>query len=224
MACKLYVFDAYGTLFDVHAAVGRHAQAIGPQAERLSELWRSKQLEYCFVRSLMGVYRDFADITRDALLHAAARCGGLDGALIERLLAAYEILDAYPDVRPNLEALKARGAKLAILSNGTPKMLASALAAAALEDVFDDVLSVDALGVYKTAPQVYQLAASRFGLAPGEISFQSSNRWDIAGAARFGFRTVWINRTRQPDEYADLPPAYTIAGLDELQALADDAC
>jgi 2-haloacid dehalogenase len=223
MPCKLYVFDAYGTLFDVHAAVARHAQAIGPQAERLSELWRSKQLEYCFVRSLMGAYRDFEALTRDSLLYAAARCGGLDAAMIERLLAAYEVLDAYPDVRPALNALKARGARLAILSNGTPKMLASALAAASLEDSFDDVLSVDALGLYKTAPAVYQLAASRFGLAPQEISFQSSNRWDIAGAARFGFRTVWVNRTRMPDEYADLLPTYTIAGLDELPSLDDDA-
>lgn len=221
MACKLYAFDAYGTLFDVHAAVAAHAQVIGPQAERLSELWRSKQLEYCFVRSLMGAYRDFESLTRDALLYAAARCGGLDPALIERLLAAYESLDAYPDVRPALEALKARGAKLAILSNGTPRMLASALAAGSLEDMFDDVLSVDALGIYKTAPAVYQLAASRFGLAPGEISFQSSNRWDIAGAARFGFRTIWVNRTGQPDEYADLPPAHMIAGLDEMNSLPD---
>lgn len=223
MACKLYVFDAYGTLFDVHAAVGRHAQAIGPQAERLSELWRSKQLEYCFVRSLMGAWRDFESLTRDALFYAAARCGGLDAALIERLLGAYETLDAYPDVRPALDALKARGAKLAILSNGTPKMLASALAAASLEDLFDDVLSVDEIGTYKTAPQVYQLAASRFGLAPGEISFQSSNRWDIAGAARFGFRAVWVNRTNMPDEYADLPPAHIIAGLDEIESLPEDA-
>lgn len=215
------VFDAYGTLFDVHAAVARHAQEIGPQAERLSELWRVKQLEYCWVRSLAGAYRDFAELTRDALFYAAARCGGLNPALLGRLLAAYETLDAYPDARPALAALKAKGAALAILSNGSPAMLGRAVEAAGLSDLLDATISVDEIGVYKTAPQVYALATARFGVAPDEVSFQSSNRWDIAGAARFGFRTVWVNRTGLPDEYRDLPPDRIVRGLDELAAVPD---
>jgi len=218
---RLYAFDAYGTLFDVHSAVARHAQEIGPQAERLSELWRAKQLEYCWVRSLAGAYRDFAELTRDALFFAAARCGGLSPALLGRLLAAYEALDAFADVRPALVALKARGAALAILSNGSPAMLARAVEAAGLADLLDATISVDEIGLYKTAPQVYALAGARFGLQPAEVSFQSSNRWDIAGAARFGFRTVWVNRTGAPDEYRDLPPDRIVGGLDELAAVPD---
>ena len=221
MQARLYAFDAYGTLFDVHSAVARHAQEIGPQAERLSELWRAKQLEYCWVRSLAGAYRDFAELTRDALFFAAARCGGLSPALLGRLLAAYEALDAFADVRPALVALKARGAALAILSNGSPAMLARAVEAAGLADLLDATISVDEIGLYKTAPQVYALAGARFGLQPAEVSFQSSNRWDIAGAARFGFRTVWVNRTGAPDEYRDLPPDRIVGGLDELAAVPD---
>ncbi|MDB5568842.1 MAG: haloacid dehalogenase [Hyphomicrobiales bacterium] len=219
MSYDLYAFDAYGTLFDVHAAVARHADAIGPDAQRLSDLWRAKQLEYTWVRSLAGAYRDFAQVTRDALLFAAARCGGLAPDLIERLLAAYETLDAYADARPALAALRASGAKVAILSNGSPAMLEAAVAAANLGDVLDAVISVDPLRLYKTAPEAYGLAVQRFGVAPARVSFQSSNRWDIAGAARFGFRPVWINRTGQPDEYADLPPAHVLRGLHELPSL-----
>ena len=219
MNYDLYAFDAYGTLFDVHAAVARHAEAVGPQAARLSELWRTKQLEYTWVRALAGAYRDFAELTREALHFAAARCGGLSPELIERLLRAYEALDAYADAKPALQARRARGAKVAILSNGTPAMLASAVNAAGLGDALDAVISVDPLRLYKTAPAAYELATQRFGLAPARVSFQSSNRWDIAGAAHFGFRPVWINRTGQPDEYADLPPAHVLSGLDQLPSL-----
>jgi 2-haloacid dehalogenase len=219
MTHDLYAFDAYGTLFDVHAAVARHADAIGPQAARLSDLWRAKQLEYTWVRSLAGAYRDFAQVTREALHFAAARCDGLSPELIEELLRAYQTLDAYADARPALQALRARGAKVAILSNGTPAMLDAAVNAADLADVLDAVISVDPLRVYKTAPAAYALATQRFGLAPARVSFQSSNRWDIAGAARFGFRPVWINRTSQPDEYADLAPTHVLSGLDQLPTL-----
>ena len=222
MTFAVYVFDAYGTLFDVHAAVARHAAEAGPQAGRLSELWRTKQLEYTWVRSLAGApYRDFRALTAQALDFAGAATGGLARGLREKLLAAYDALAPYPDARGALEALKAQGARLAILSNGSPEMLARAVDAAGFGDLFDAVLSVDALRVFKTAPQVYALATERFGVSPAEVSFQSSNRWDIAGASLFGFRTVWINRASQPDEYADLPPARVVRGLDELLRLND---
>lgn len=222
MTFAVYVFDAYGTLFDVHAAVARHAAEAGPQAARLSELWRTKQLEYTWVRSLAGApYVDFRELTAQALDFAGAATGGLAPALRARLLAAYNALDPYPDARPALEALKARGAKLAILSNGSPKMLASAVGAAGFGELFDAVLSIDGLRIYKTAPAVYALATERFGVSAREVSFQSSNRWDIAGASLFGFRAVWVNRAGQSDEYADLPPARVVRGLDELPRLDD---
>ena len=223
MAMPVYVFDAYGTLFDVHAAVARHAGEIGPLAARLSELWRTKQLEYTWVRSLAGApYFDFRELTAQALDTAAAlSTGTLAPALRAQLLGAYDRLDAYPDARPALEALKASGAKLAILSNGSPDMLASAVGAAGFEGLFDAVLSVDARKIFKTAPNVYSLATEQFGVAPAAISFQSSNRWDVAAATLAGFRAVWINRGGLPDEYPDMPPALVLRGLDELPRLPD---
>lgn len=216
MTLPLYVFDAYGTLFDVHSAVARHKALVGAQAERLSELWRMKQLEYTWTRSLMGAYRDFDALTAEALDFAAARCGGLSPEAREKLLAAYETLDAFADAVPALKMLRERGAKTVILSNGTARALVRATASAGLQDLLDDSLSADALGRYKTAPEVYELVGARYGVTPDQVSFQSSNRWDVAGAARFGFRAIWINRAGAPDEYRDLPPARVIASLAEL--------
>ena len=217
---QLYVFDAYGTLFDVHSAVARHRTEIGPLADRLSELWRGKQLEYTWVRTLIGgVYRDFRDLTGQALDHSAARCGlTLSPALRARLMAAYETLDAFGDVVPCLQALRAAGARTAILSNGTPGMLTSALASAGITDLMDASLSIDGLRRYKTVPEVYALVTDHFGVEPAAVSFQSSNRWDVAGAQRFGFHAVWINRTGQPEEYLDMPPARVLPSLDGLAA------
>jgi 2-haloacid dehalogenase len=219
MTLPLYVFDAYGTLFDVHSAVGRHRDLVGPQAERLSELWRSKQLEYTWTRTLMGAYRDFDALTAEALDFAAARCGGISDEARKILLDAYEILDAFPDAAPALTSLRARGAKTVILSNGTPRALARAIASSGLGDLLDESLSADTLGRYKTAPEVYELVGARYGVAPDQVSFQSSNRWDVAGAARFGFRAIWVNRAGAPDEYADLAPARILSSLAELESV-----
>jgi 2-haloacid dehalogenase len=216
MPHPVYVFDAYGTLLDVHSAVARHRAAIGPKADLLSELWRTKQLEYSWVRSLAGAYRDFWACTQDALDVAAASAGGLDAAMRDTLLSAYRALDAYPDVIPTLAALRARGVKTAILSNGTQDMLAAAVDSAGLGGLLDAVLSVDAAGVFKTDPRTYALVEARFGCPRSAVSFQSSNRWDVAGATKFGFRTVWINRTGKPDEYRDLPPEHVVSSLSEL--------
>lgn len=213
------VFDAYGTLFDVHAAVRRHAAAIGPDHAAFSALWRAKQLEYSWVRSLIGRYRDFQALTEDALDHALAQFPAVDRGLRAPLLDAYRRLDAYPEVAEVLTGLRARGIGTAILSNGSPDMLESAVQSAGLAAHFDAILSVDAIRIYKTAPDPYRMVEQRFGVAPAAVSFQSSNRWDIAGARHFGFRTVWINRTGQPDEYADLPPDAVIASLSELPDL-----
>lgn len=217
-APSVFAFDAYGTLFDVHAAVRRHSAAIGPGADRFSEVWRSKQLEYAWVRTLAGRHRDFWSLTEDALDFALAAFPGIDANLREPLLDAYRQLDCYPEVPAALQALRAHGKRLAILSNGTPEMLESAVAHAGLEGSFDAVLSVESVGAYKTDPRVYATLLETFAVAESAISFQSSNRWDIAGATAFGLRSVWINRSRVPDEYRDLPPA---AVLSSLQGLLD---
>jgi len=213
-----YVFDAYGTLFDVHAAVRRHAATIGPDGQLLSEIWRAKQLEYSWVRTLMGAYADFWQLTEQALDFAFSRVPSADRRLRSALLDAYMRLDCYPEVPSVLKALKAAGAKLAILSNGTPQMLDAAVRSAALDTVLDEVFSVDAVRRFKTDPSVYEMVTNAWRLYPEAISFQSSNRWDVAGATRAGFRTVWINRAGLPDEYGDLPPALILPSLEGLIA------
>jgi 2-haloacid dehalogenase len=219
MRHSAYVFDAYGTLFDVHAAVRRHAAAIGPEGQLLSEIWRAKQLEYSWVRTLMGSYRDFWQLTEQALDFAFAKVPSADRSLRQTLLDAYWRLDCYPEVPAVLKALKADGARLAILSNGSPAMLAAAVKSAGLDLVLDHVYSVDEIRRFKTDPAVYDMVTTSLRLYPSAVSFQSSNRWDVAGAAKFGFRTVWINRTGQPDEYLDHPPAVILPSLEGLPTL-----
>lgn len=201
----VYVFDAYGTLFDVHSAAARAKDDIGPAWERLSEIWRAKQLEYTWIHAATGRHATFAELTEQSLDYAIARVGGVPSGVRGRLLAAYRELDAYPEVRPVLQALAARGARLAILSNGDPDMLASAVAAAGLDGLFAAVISVAEAGIYKPAGRVYAHACQRLSAAPGALSFQSSNRWDIAGAKVAGLRTIWINRAGLPDEYPAMP-------------------
>lgn len=211
-----YVFDAYGTLFDVHAAVRKQAGRVGPDAQRLSEIWRAKQLEYSWVRTLMGAYQDFWSLTEQSLDFAMAAVDLRDAALRSDLLAAYWTLDCYPEVPHVLKALKASGARLAILSNGSPAMLEAAVKSAALENVIDALFSVDPVKRFKTDPSVYDLVTTNWRLYPSAVSFQSSNRWDVAGAGKFGFRTVWINRAAQPDEYRDHPPELILPSLEGL--------
>lgn len=211
-----YIFDAYGTLFDVHAAVRRHAADIGPDGQLLSEIWRAKQLEYSWVRTLMGAYADFWQLTEQALDFAFRKVPSVDPALRSKLLDAYWHLDCYPEVPAVLRALKDNGARLAILSNGSPEMLDAAVRSAALDMILDEVFSVDAVHRFKTDQSVYDLAASSWRLYPDSVSFQSSNRWDVAGAAKYGFRTVWINRNGHPDEYSDYPPHLILPTLEGL--------
>jgi 2-haloacid dehalogenase len=211
-----YVFDAYGTLFDVHAAVRKHASDIGPDGRKLSELWRNKQLEYSWVRTLMGAHLDFWTLTEQALDYALAATPSVNPAHRQSLLDAYWKLDCYPEVPQVLKALKASGARLAILSNGSKAMLDSAVKNAALDTVLDNVFSVDDVGVFKTNPAVYDMVTTSYRLYPDAVSFQSSNRWDVAGAQKFGFRTVWINRAGNPDEYADFSPQAVLPDLSQL--------
>jgi 2-haloacid dehalogenase len=216
---NVYVFDAYGTLFDVHAAIARHRAAAGPDADRFSEIWRLKQLEYAWTFTLAGHYSDFWTLTERALDYAFDRVPTVSRALRRKLLDAYLTLDAFTDARAALTELKTRGRRIAILSNGTPHMLETAVQASGIAPLCDAVLSVDEVRMYKPRPEVYALVTDRFGVKPGEVAFVSSNRWDIMGAASFGFRAVWINRAQMPQEYSHQPPIHTVPDLSALPSL-----
>ncbi|WP_233886359.1 haloacid dehalogenase type II [Paraburkholderia flagellata] len=214
------IFDAYGTLLDVHSAVMRNAEATGEHAEALSTLWRLRQLEYSWTRTLMGKYVDFWQITVDAL-DFALKTYQLEtqGGLKERLLDAYLELGAYHDAAETLKSLRDRGYVTAILSNGNDAMLQGALKAGNLTDCLDACLSVDELKIYKPDPRVYQFACDRLSVTPGEVCFVSSNAWDLAGAGAFGFNTVRINRQSAPLEYDFSPLKHQVKALSELPAL-----
>lgn len=219
MTIKACVFDAYGTLFDVHAATRHHAAELGPQSGEISLVWRNKQLQYTWLRSLMGRYVDFWQITADALDYALDEHGVDAPETRQKLLDAYLQLDTYEEVNAVLTELKGMGLKRAILSNGSPHMLESVVNAAGLDDLLDEVLSVDGLGVFKPDPRVYQLAVDGLGVAADEIIFQSSNAWDAVGAASFGFQVAWVNRFSQPAERLDHQPQHEITDLTALPPL-----
>ncbi len=214
-AVKACVFDAYGTLFDVHAPAAALASELGALGDAISAEWRAKQLEYTWLRSLMGRYVDFAQVTADALDYVLA-AHGLGGSPVrERLLSLYTSLEPYPDAAACLEALKAAGARTGILSNGSPSMLAAAVTSAKLGTLVDYVLSVDTVRIYKPSPEVYKLAPNAFGLEPAQIAFVSANGWDCAGAAAYGFRVIHVNRLNQADERLGVSPEAHVASLTE---------
>ncbi len=215
---RAVVFDAYGTLLDVHSAMERHAAALGSDWPAISRTWRAKQLEYSWVRTLAGQHRDFAWLTREALAYAAALHGVRDPGLLEQVEQAYRSLTVYPDVLPVLEQLRGKGVARAVLSNGETAMLAEGIRNAGLTDFLEAVISVEEVGVFKPDARVYELATKRFGFQPDEMAFVSSNAWDAFGAHRFGFQVFWVNRKRQPEEY-DLGNLVTI--LPGLAALPD---
>ena len=216
----IFVFDAYGTLFDVHAAMARFRAQAGPEAERMSEIWRTKQLEYTWTLTLAGHYTDFWTLTERALDFSLARVPSVPKALKPQLLEAYFKLDAFPDARAALRALKAKGHKTGILSNGSPNMLKGAVDGAGIGADLDAVLSVDPLKMFKPRPEVYALVTDRYKCKPADVTFVSSNRWDVMAGASVGFRGLWVNRSKMPDEYPDFPPAQTLNDLNSLAALA----
>lgn len=214
------VFDAYGTLFDVAAAAAHCRDDLGDKADNLSAIWRTKQLEYTWLRSLMGEYVDFWQVTSDGLDYALETLG-LDGdtALREKLQSLYMKLDCYPEVPDMLKALNGGGLKCAILSNGSPKMLESAVSNAGISDLLVDSYSVDSLGIYKPTPKVYQMAVDGLNVSKERICFMSSNAWDASAAANFGFRVVWVNRFGQKEERLPGKPEHEITTLADLPGL-----
>ena len=214
-ASAYFVFDAFGTLFDVHSAVREHGAALGAVSGRLSEIWRAKQLEYTWINAGLNRHVSFRELTRQALLYALTVCE-LDETIAPRLLAAYESLQPYLEVPDVLRQLKIQGARLAILSNGDPDMLEEIARNAGLNGMFDALISVEAAGTFKPDPRVYALATQAFGVSAGDITFLSSNRWDIAGAKAFGFKCIWVNRSGAPDEYPELSADEVISNLSAL--------
>jgi 2-haloacid dehalogenase len=214
------VFDAYGTLFNVATPVEKLAGEIGDKANELGLLWRRKQLEYTWLRSLMGVHADFWHVTRDALDFALKQLAIEESGLADELMTLYLKLDAYPDALTGLEAIKKKGKRTAILSNGSPSMLDAIVRHAGADKLLDQVLSVEEVGIYKPSRRVYRLAMQKFTIqdAPS-ICFVSANTWDAQAAAQFGFQVVRIARTPTIDDNIPGKPARIIASLTELAEL-----
>lgn len=219
------IFDAYGTLFDVAAAAREAASEPGRDAlaerwPQLAEAWRLKQLQYTWLRAITGAHTDFWQVTQEGLDWALERTS-LDGDadLRERLLQLYWELSAYPEVPAMLHALKAKGMNTAILSNGSPDMLNGAVASAGIADVLDDVLSVESVAIFKPAPAVYDLVGQRFNCARDEVLFVSSNGWDAAGAAGYGFATAWVNRAGEPMDRLPWAPQHVLSDLTTIPDL-----
>jgi 2-haloacid dehalogenase len=216
---KACVFDAYGTLFDFASAAAACRDALGDKTTSLTTLWRDKQLQYTWLRSLQGLHTDFWQVTGDALDYTLETLGLTDPALRERLMQLYRTLDCFPEVPEVLRRLKSEGYATAILSNGSPSMLADAVAKAGIGGFLDHVISVEDAGVFKTHPATYRLALDRLGVPASAISFQSSNAWDAHAASAFGMRVVWCNRYGQRRERLPGAPDREITSLAELPAL-----
>jgi 2-haloacid dehalogenase len=217
------VFDAYGTLFDFASAAKSCRDMLGDGVDRLTALWRDKQLQYTWLRALQGRHADFWQVTGDALDFAMETLAIDKPGLRDRLMGLYLTLDAFPEVPDVLERLKKADLRTAILSNGSPKMLDAVVRAAGLTSLLDAVLSVEELGVYKPHPKVYQLAVERLGIRAGAIAFQSSNAWDAYAASAFGMQVVWCNRYGQRPERLPGAPDRTVRSLAELPALVGAA-
>ena len=215
---EVCVFDAYGTLFDVNSVSEGAQDALGERWMALSELWRSKQLQYTWLRGLAGHHADFWEVTGDALDFALTTLRIEQPGLHQRLMQLYLGIAAYPEVPATLRKLKEAGMKLAILSNGTPAMLNAAITNAGLSTAFDAVLSVESAGVFKPHPAVYGLVSDHFAVTPEQVCFLSSNGWDAFSAKAFGFKVLWCNRFGQLPERIPEVPDGELGELSELPA------
>ena len=216
---KACVFDAYGTLFDFASAAKACRDVLGDGIDKLTALWRDKQLQYTWLRALQGRHVDFWQVTSDALEFALETSAIDKPGLRDRLMNLYLTLDAFPEVPDTLERLKKAGLRTAILSNGSPKMLDAAVKAAEIDALVDEVLSVETVGVYKPHPKVYQLAVDRFGIPAAAIAYQSSNAWDAYAASAYGMQVVWCNRYGQQPERLPGKPDRSVRSLAELPRL-----
>ena len=218
---KAFVFDAYGTLFDVFSVQGLCEALFPGHGKQLAEVWRKKQLEYSWLRSLMGRYRDFWAVTEDALLYCAKSLNlEITARERARLMDSYLHLTTFPDVKPGLEELKQIGLRLAILSNGEPKMLRAAVDSAGLSPLIDRILSVDSVKVFKPSSLVYDQVPSELKIDKREIGFVSSNNWDVHGAGAAGLMTFWIQRSRfETPEELGYSPSHVVNAVTDLSRL-----
>lgn len=212
---KVCVFDAYGTLFDFNSAVNKYKKRLGPNYEEFSKIWRSKQLEYSFLREIMNSYKDFFEVTKDALNYTMEIFNIVDKQLEEDLMETYLKLDSYEEVSEFMKLLKEKAVKKVILSNGSKDMLNSAIKSAKLEKEIDEAISVEEIGAFKPNKKVYEIIINKYKVSKEEVVFFSSNGWDIAGATNYGFKTIWINRNNLPVEKLDNKPTAIVSSLKE---------
>ena len=215
MKTKVIVFDAYGTLFDVNSAAEKCKDKIGAKWETFANFWRTTQLEYTWLRSLMKRHKNFWDITEDSL-DKSMKLFNINKNMKNELLSLYKILSPYPEVRGVLEDLKKKNFKLAILSNGTPDLLNELVENNKLNNLFDDLFSIEEVKIYKPDPSVYELPVKKYKIKSGEITFLSANTWDVSGGGNFGYNSIWVNRNNSVFDKLDFQPKNEINNLTHL--------
>ena len=215
---KAIIFDAYGTLFDVNSAAEMCKNKIGDKWENFSNYWRMTQLEYTFLRTLMDRYKDFWQITEDSL-DKSMKVYKIDNSLKKELLNLYKKLSVFPEVKQTLIKLKEKKLKLAILSNGTPTLLNGLVDSNNLNDLFDDIFSIDEVKVYKPSPKVYEIPIKKYKIKKNEVAFLSANTWDVSGGGNYGYNPVWVNRNKNIFDNLDFKPSYEIESLKGLERI-----
>ena len=212
---KAIIFDAYGTLFDVNSAAEKCKDKIGDKWEPFANFWRTTQLEYTWLRSLMGRHKDFWQITEDSL-DKSMKAFNLDPSMKNELLNLYKILSPYKEVPETLKALKEKKFKLAILSNGTPSLLNELVKSNNLDNLFDDLFSIEQVGIYKPSSKVYDIPIKKYQIEKNEIAFLSANTWDVSGGGNYGYQSIWVNRNNNIFDNLDYKPSHEIKDLTEL--------
>ncbi len=215
---KAIIFDAYGTLFDVNSAAEKCKDKIGAKWEGFANFWRTTQLEYTWLRSLMGRYKDFWQITEDSL-DKSMKTFKIDASMKNELLNLYKVLSPYKEVSETLKKLKVKNFKLAILSNGTPSLLKELVESNNLDDLFDDLFSVEEVGIYKPNSKVYDLPIKKYKIKNNEVAFLSANTWDVSGGGNYGFHSIWVNRNNNIFDNLDYKPTHQVKDLSELVGL-----
>ena len=215
---KAIIFDAYGTLFDVNSAAEKCKEKIGIKWEGFANYWRTTQLEYTWLRSLMKRHKNFWQITEDSL-DKSMKQFDIESSMKEELLNLYKILNTFPEVKKTLKNLKEKNYKLAILSNGTPDLLKELVLSNSLDDIFDDIFSIEEVGIFKPDSKVYDLPVKRYKIQKEQILFLSSNTWDVSGAGRYGYNSVWVNRNKSIFDKLDFEPTNEIKSLEDLLSI-----
>ena len=212
---KAIIFDAYGTLFDVNSAAEKCKEKIGDKWEEFANYWRITQLEYTWLRSLMNRHKDFWQVTEDSL-NKSMKKFEIDQNMRSELLNLYKILSTYPEVKKTLEELKRKNFKLAILSNGTPDLLNQLVKSNSLEEFFDDIFSIETVGIYKPNADVYNIPIKKYNISKNEVLFLSSNTWDVSGGGNYGYQSIWVNRNNNIFDNLDYSPEFELKNLKDL--------